>query len=348
VRLLARHAQAHARHRAAARGRDLGIAFLAAQATLAARQAVARALDRVLDGRVDLVLYRAVAGPTGVRYMGTTTVLLDDGENAVLVDGFFSRPGKFHTLLGTIEPDAARIDDAMRRAGIARLDAVVTAHSHFDHAMDAPEIARRTSALLIGSGSTANIGRGIDLPEARIRVVSGGESFEFGRFRMRVFASLHSPDGLFMGTIDAPLRPPVRASAYSEGGSYTYLVEHDGLRILVHPSFNFVPGMYRGVSADVVLLGAGTLGKRDEAFARAAWREVVQATGARLVVPMHWDDFMLPLDGPLVPMPRAMSDFPRGMALLARLAEADHVAVRFMPAFEPIDLEAAAAAPGPH
>lgn len=287
------------------------------------------------------------AGELRVRYMGTTTVLLDDGETAILVDGFFSRPGKLRAMLGTIGPDAARIDDAMRRAGIDHLAAIVTAHSHYDHAMDAPEIARRTGALLIGSDSTANIGRGLDLPETQIRVVTGGESFAFGRFRLRVFASLHSPDGFFMGTIDEPLRPPARSSAYEEGGSFTYLFEHAGQRILVHPSFNVVPGMYRDVSVDAVLLGAGTVGKRDEAFSRKVWREVVRDTGARLVVPMHWDDFMLPLAEPLQPMPRLMSDFPRGMARLSRLAAEDHVALRFMPAFEPVDLASATAEPSP-
>jgi hypothetical protein len=38
--------------------------------------------------------------------------------------------------------------------------------------MDAPEVAKRTGAMLLGSESTANIGRGWGLPEEQIRVVS--------------------------------------------------------------------------------------------------------------------------------------------------------------------------------
>ena len=276
------------------------------------------------------------------RFLGVATVLLDDGETAIMTDGFFSRPGKWRLLTGKIAPDNTRIDAALRRANVSRLAAVLVAHSHHDHAMDSAAVARRTGALLIGSESTANIGRGEGFPEASIRVVSGGESFSLGRFKITVVKSPHSPGMLFAGEIGAPLHAPANASDYREGGNYSYLVEHDGRGILVHASTNVSPGIFKGVRADIVFLGIAVLGKQSDQFADDYWREVVRTTGAKLVIPIHWDDFTLPLDQPLKPMPPLMDKFDRSLQTVQRLAQTDQVAVRLMPLFEPVDMLGAA------
>jgi L-ascorbate metabolism protein UlaG (beta-lactamase superfamily) len=275
-------------------------------------------------------------------FMGVTTILFDDGETAIVTDGFFSRPGPWQSISGKIAPDRARIDSALNRAGIHRLAAVLVAHSHYEHVMDSPIVAERTGAILVGSESTANVARGEGLREDFIQVIKGSEPFIFGRFKVTPYKSPHSPRALFRGEITAPLESPARMGAYRDGGNYSYLIEHDGRTILFHPSANFSPGMYKGVHADVVFLGIGTLGKLSDQFARDYWREVVQTTGARLVVPIHWDDFMTPLDQPLRPMPLLLDDFDRGMELIGAQAEKDHVAVKLMPVFEPVDVLAVA------
>lgn len=304
----------------------------------------------------DFVTYRALAQPSlkswesvngtsavaqgaslRVMFMGVSTILLDDGETSLMTDGFFSRPDLV-SLIGSIKPDQTRITYALSKAGVTKLAAVLTAHSHYDHAMDSPEVARRNGALVIGSESTANIARGVNFPEERIRVIRGGETFTFGRFKITVIKSLHSPGGLFMGDIMAPLRQPARVRHYKEGGSYSYLIEHDGRRILIHPSANYRRGFLRGVRADVIFFGIGGLGRQSENFAREYWREVVQVTGARVIIPIHWDDFTRPLDKPLRRMPRPLDDVARGMRTVRRLAEANHVTVRLPRLFEPVDI----------
>lgn len=288
-------------------------------------------------------------GSVRARFMGCTTVLLDDGETQLLVDGFFSRPGGLRVLLGRIAPDEERIDAALARAGIARLAAVVTAHSHYDHAIDAPTVAQRTGALLIGSASTANIARGVGLSEERLRVVQGGERFTFGAFTLTVFRSRHTPRGKWSGEISEPLRPPAKASAYREGGAFSFLFEHSGRGVLVHPSTNFLPGQFASVRADVIFLGTALLGRQSADFARDWWRETAVATGAGLVVPIHWDDFTQPLDEPLQPMPALLDDFARGMARVRDLARESSVTVGRMDAFEPVVvLPPTAAAPAPN
>jgi L-ascorbate metabolism protein UlaG (beta-lactamase superfamily) len=99
--------------------------------------------------------------------------------------------------------------------------------------------------------------------------------------------------------------------------------------------------MFKNVKADVVFLGIGFLGKQDLQFARDYWHEVVQATGARLVIPIHWDNFFEPLDKGLHPMPEWMDKFDIAMQRLMPMALADGVALRLMPLYEAVDLKAA-------
>jgi L-ascorbate metabolism protein UlaG (beta-lactamase superfamily) len=294
-----------------------------------------------LDEFRPLTLPPAPAGSAvTVRFAGVATRLFDDGETAWMTDGFFSRPGMRQTFFGRIGPDAAAIDSALKRLGITRLAAVVPVHSHYDHAMDSPTVALRTGAVLIGSNSTMQIGFGAGLPRAQLYEVHAGEAVALGKFRLTFIASRHSPtpwsDGVSVENIAAPVVPPTRAPAWREGQVWSIVVEHaSGGRWLIEGSAGFIPGALAGRRVDTVFLGVGTLGRKDDAYRSAYWHETVRLTGARRVVPIHWDDFWLPLDQPLQAMPLLFDDFGVTMADLSRRAKQDGVELRLPPLFTP-------------
>ena len=217
-------------------------------------------------------------------------------------------------------------------------------HSHYDHAMDSPEVARRTGAQLVGSESTANIGRGVGLPDGQIRVVNPGEPMDFGAFTVTAIPSQHFPHGMAMGEITAPLVPPAGAMEYLEGGSFSLLFEHPAGALLVQGSAGWQPGALAGRRADVVLLGIGGLGSRDEAYREDYWREVVGAVGPRCVIPIHWDDFTLPLDEPLAASPLLLDDVPGSLDFLIGKTGGDAPAVGLLPVWKPVVLLGAGAA----
>jgi metallo-beta-lactamase superfamily protein len=128
-----------------------------------------------------------------VTFFGVSTLLFEDGESAFMVDGFFTRPRKLRTLFTKIRPNAKLISQYLERAGIKELEAVIVAHSHYDHALDAPEVAKQTKARLIGSESTARIGRAFNLPPDRIQIISDGETEQLGNFGITFIRSHHSP-----------------------------------------------------------------------------------------------------------------------------------------------------------
>ncbi|MGW7821452.1 MBL fold metallo-hydrolase [Streptomyces puniciscabiei] len=260
-------------------------------------------------------------------FLGTSSVLLSDGETSVLSDGFVTRPGMLRVALGRIAPDRSLVRATIDRLRVANLAAVVCAHSHYDHALDAPVWALETGAELVGSPSTANIGRGLGVPEPRLRVVADGEAVSYGRFDLTFLESVHSPGDRFPGTVDEPLVPPARAGAWKTGTAYSVLVAHPAGRVLLHASANFRPGALRGRTADVIYLGVGNLGRQSAEFLRTYWDEVVVATRARRVVLVHWDDFFAGLHRPLRPMPRFLDDIDATMGRLLPLARRDGVDV---------------------
>ncbi|RZT97640.1 MBL fold metallo-hydrolase [Rivibacter subsaxonicus] len=290
----------------------------------------------------DLALSQAfpVPGKLSIRHAGVSTLVFDDGETAWMTDAFLSRPSLRSVVLGKIQPDTATIERELKRLYVNRLAAVIPLHTHYDHALDSALVAERTGALLVGSASAMQLGITQGLPADRMKQVRSGDTLQLGKFKLTFIASHHSPtpldDGRTLETIDAPLTLPARASAWRAGEVWSLLVEHaSGQRVLVQASAGFAPDALAGKRADAVLLGVGTLGKKDTAYVESYWREVVLATGAKRVIPIHWDNFSLPLDQPLQPMPLLLDDFEHTMNELRRMGARDGVEIRMAPPLLP-------------
>lgn len=270
-----------------------------------------------------------------VTFLGVSTLLLDDGQTAIMTDGFFTRPGKFSVLCGKIAPDRQIIADSLRRAKVTKLAAVICAHSHYDHALDSPIVAELTGATLVGSESTANIGRGLELAADQILVATPGTPMSFGDFTVTLIESIHSPKARYPGTITEPLVPPGKASAWAMAQCYSIVIKHRDRTVLLQASANYVSNALDGVSADVVYLGTGTLGKQTPEFRDDYWREVVTAVSPSRVIPVHWDDFFLPLNQPLKPMPYIADDFDAAMRFVIESGRRDGIAVTLPVAWQP-------------
>ena len=268
-------------------------------------------------------------GALTVRFTGTSTLLFSDGETAWMVDGWFSRFGPLALLSREIAPDVAAIERGLERNGVDRLAVVIPVHSHFDHAMDAPEVARRTGAVLWGSESTANIGRGWGLEESQIRVAVDREPVQVGRFTIRLIATEHFefPDpevrasALGDPMIEEPLVPPVGMFEYRVGQPYAIHVSHPEGTWLIQGSAGYRAGGLAGFEADTVFLGVGGLGSQTPEYREAYWRETVETTGARRIIPIHFDSLMAPIEGPFLGEPRGASFLSEGDELVRTFLE---------------------------
>jgi L-ascorbate metabolism protein UlaG (beta-lactamase superfamily) len=299
--------------------------------------------DRPSLGDIDwpepLIASAAVTGTVTVTWLGVSTLLFDDGETQILVDGFFSRPSLADLVLDRpIDNDAPMINYVLDEYRMRRLAAIIPSHSHFDHAMDIGAIANRTSASILGSESTAQIARGAGVPEDQIALVGDRSSFEFGRFTVTLVRSRHAPIGLrgsvpLAGTIDAPLTTPRPVSGWREGGSFTIVIAHPEGTSIVQGSAGLADGALRDVSADVVLMAVFGLDSLGKEYAERYWQSLVTATGATSVYPIHFDDFTEPF-GTIVPGPKFLSDLAATSELLETLRDRWDTGTRlFLPEF---------------
>lgn len=268
--------------------------------------------------------------PLSVTWMGVATLLLDDGTSALMTDGYFSRPGLAQVAAGKVAPAPERVDGCLARAKVSRLAAVIPVHTHIDHVLDSALVAERTGALLVGGDSAANVGRGHGLPPDRIVVAVSGEPITLGAYDVTLVASHHCPPDRFPGVIDEPVVPPVKASAYRCGESWSTLIQHrpSGRRLLIQGSAGFVAGALDGERADAVYLSVGQLGLQSRSYVTEYWNETVRAVGARRVILIHWDDFFRPLSKPLRALPYAGDDLDVSIRVLDELAARDEVALQ--------------------
>ncbi len=237
-----------------------------------------------------------------VQFIGNTNVLFSDGETAILTDGFFTRPSITKVLWGEIEPDREVIQNCLEKAGIEKLDAVIPVHSHFDHAMDSPIVAQLTNAKLIGSESTMHIARGLGFQEDQMVVAESGVPMQIGSMKVTLVQGKHWPypdkelsDMLLNREIEEPLFPPVNAMAYKEGASYTIIIEHPEATLAIHGSAGFIPNILDDHDVDILFLGLAGLETMDEQYNNDYQTHVTDALNPEVIVPIHWDDFFVPL-----------------------------------------------------
>lgn len=280
-----------------------------------------------------------------VTWLGITTLLFDDGDTQILIDGTFTRIRPTDIApLQTISSDVAAINHALSKYRINRLAAIVPAHSHFDHAMDIGYIANRTSAVILGSQSTANIAKGAEVPVDQYQTLADGETRQFGNFTITLLASRHAPIGTddeawFPGSIDSPLRQPAHVSAWREGVTWSILIGHPRGTTLINGSAGYIPGKLQGVTADVAILGIAGLAGLGREYVDDFWQETIAATGARRLIAVHFDDFTAPF-GEIVLFPKLADDIIKTAGWLDKLiaAEEGDVSIELPPFGQPIEL----------
>jgi len=231
----------------------------------------------------------------GVRitYLGTNAYLLESRGGAVLVDPYFSRVGLGRVLLqARVAPNPEDLADGLKHLP-RRLDAILATHGHIDHLLDAPEIARRTAALLIASRTGTLLARSAGLPASRCRSVRPGESVQLGFARISILPAAHDRvlgavpyPGVLRDLPSAPRRP----RNWICGEPLAFLIEMGGRRIYIDSGG--VPGVLPPSDVGPVDLAIAGVAVRD---ARARLGPLLDRLRPRYFLPSHQDDFFRPL-----------------------------------------------------
>ena len=256
-----------------------------------------------------------------LKYLGAAGWEISDGTTVVLIDPYLSRingpppPGVGRPVGDTRRAydwnDAATPDTAAIDAHVSRADFVLVTHTHYDHVLDVPHIALKTSATVIGTESTENVMRAYGVAEKQLITVRGGEDYEFGAFSLKVIPSLHSAlnqkHSFSSATAPAGMKAPLTLKQiHPEGGTLIYLIRLQKHQILVFGGMNYIERELTGLEPDVAVIGAGASRKEIHDYSGRLMRALNYPA---IVIPTHWDNFLVPYNASQQPALDALQSF---------------------------------------
>ena len=230
-----------------------------------------------------------------IRWLGTAGFEIAYDGWVVLIDPYLTRASLGACLLSRLTPDMTVI-----RRHISGADAIICGHTHFDHVLDVPAIARFTGARVFGSKSAATLCRAAGIADDRIVDVQSatGRSetrHEVGPFDLRFVPSAHSPFAAgrvpFEGDITDCDDVPQRMHGYRCGAVFGVLISVAGRTLYHAGSANVNDGVLPSLrEIDLLMLCVAGW----PATPRLAERLLRQVSPDAVLL-SHWDNFFQPL-----------------------------------------------------
>jgi L-ascorbate metabolism protein UlaG (beta-lactamase superfamily) len=214
---------------------------------------------------------------------------------SLFVDPYVSRvPLRSLLLRRAAVPDESLVARYLTAPG--PVAGVLVGHTHFDHAVDAPAVARSFGTKAYGSPSLSRLMRLHGLGELAVEVVPH-EPYELGPFVVRFVPSRHSK--LVFGRkvpMDGELTCDhlhgLSPTAYKCGTVWGIRIDVAGVRLYHQGSADLDDAELREGPVDVFL--AGVAGR---SVTPRYWERILSRLDPAVIVPTHYDDFFAPLGG---------------------------------------------------
>ncbi len=259
------------------------------------RHADARADDQAL-GELEMAALDLPAG-LELEWLGVSGYRMSFEGQTIFIDPYVSRV-PFGDLLRRRPtlPDPGALDRFVHAPG--EVVGVLVGHTHFDHAVDAPAIARRHGCRAYGSDSLVRLMALHGLAERAVEV-EPYRTYELGPFEVGFTPSLHSKLLLglavpYDGDLTCEHLDSLTPSAYRCGRVWGISIAVAGIRLYHQGSANLIDDAIRERGVDVFL--AGVAGR---SFTDDYWRRILPRLDPKAVVPTHYDNFFRPLDADL-------------------------------------------------
>jgi L-ascorbate metabolism protein UlaG (beta-lactamase superfamily) len=228
-----------------------------------------------------------------VEWLGVSGYRISAEGKTLFVDPYLSRV-PFADLLRrrTALPDPAMLDRFVHAPG--DVVGVLVGHTHFDHAVDAPAIARRFGCKAYGSDSLLTLMGLHGLAEQTVEV-EPYRTYELGPFEVSFTPSVHSKLLLglavpYDGDLTCEHLDGLTPGAYRCGQVWGISIKVAGVSFYHQGSANLIDEAVRERDVDVFL--AGVAGRN---FTDDYWQRIIPRLDPKVVVPTHYDNFFRPL-----------------------------------------------------
>ncbi|HOO38654.1 MAG TPA: MBL fold metallo-hydrolase [Deltaproteobacteria bacterium] len=228
-----------------------------------------------------------------VTWTGAAGLIITDDGHTVLIDPYVSRPSKLDVFFTRLQPKKLVIDQFVRNLP-GTVDAIIVGHTHFDHTLDVPDIARALKCTVLGSSSLDRLME-ISGMSGCTRVCTGGQKVELeGGVSVTMIPSLHGLVVLgrvpYQGEISQEMRLPMRARDYRLGEMFMPKLEIGGITIMHAGSANCRISELDGHSCDVLFMCVPGWKK-----SREYTTTLLDMLRPEVIVPFHFDDFTAPI-----------------------------------------------------
>ncbi len=301
-------------------------------AELAASPATSRLRNRGDRGALADLESRPLELPASleIQWLGVSGYRIAFEGKSLYIDPYLSRvPLRSLLLRRQAIPDPAAIDRFLPATDDCA--GVLVGHTHFDHAVDAPAVARRFGCRAYGSGSLVHLMSLHGLADRAVEV-EPHRVYGLGPFEVSFVPSVHSKLLLglavpYSGELTCEHLDALHPAAYACGQVWGIRIEVAGISIYHQGSANLIDEQVPEGGVDVFL--AGVAGRN---FTDRYWERILPKLDPAAVVPTHYDDFFVPLDEDLDLIGNArVGDVPDEVAAVSRDAT-----VAALPRLEPI------------
>lgn len=226
-----------------------------------------------------------------LQWLSTAGFRFDYEGYTLLIDPYFTRPNLRKTLSQNyIEPEFQTIERYLEKA-----DAVLCGHTHFDHALDIPEIVKHYQCEAFGSASLVHLLALYGLKE-KVTEVECKKVYQLGPFEVTFIESLHSKLLLGMkvpseGELCCEHLEQLGAGNYRCGQVYGVHIKVAGVSFYHQGSANLIEDSIIHQNVDYFL--AGIAGR---SFTKDYTKRILHALSPAVIIPHHFDNFFANLD----------------------------------------------------
>lgn len=225
-----------------------------------------------------------------LRWLGVAGFALTCEGTTILIDPYVTR----HGLGDFLRRRVVRSDAVLLDRHVPRADAILLGHTHFDHALDAPAIARRDGATVYGGMSAQRLMVLHGLGHQAV-LVAPHQVHEIGPFRVTFVPSVHSKLLLGLSTpsdgeITCEHVEGLTPQAYCCGQVWGIRIEVAGATVYHQGSADLLDDEIPRSEVDVFLCGVAGRQVTDRYVER-----ILRRLSPGTVVMTHHDDFFHPL-----------------------------------------------------